>query len=485
MKKITLFYLLVFFTGVLNAQGLNWSSQIRTNNAKEVVEYIGSANNKNYFISKAAKQNLFYYKTNIYLFSTNANNELVKTGEEIILEKSSIIKAFVKDNDINILLKTIVDGEAIVELVVFDSETLMEKEKEAKDLLKFDVSNRDEVTIYYNESEDKSKYCLNYLSTDYRTNKGYLQFNVFENDNTPLWTNRFENDFEGMLRIYDFQLENSGDVYMYAVNSIPVDRNEKEYKLFIIRANENDTRDSEFDISLNSDISDMSLYKIDSNIIFLATQSEDVLSTYKLDLENQEIASKSNFRILNIDKNFPNWSLDKFYKLENGNLVLPMQHTYAVKYVSNNSVSYVFSNYNMCIALIDPENNELVKKQIIRKAMNYESKRYMEHGYYESPFFYAKGNEFYAIYNNNKKYDDLGTKDTKWILTYGPRGSKKYQTNVFRMDQDGKVKLETLFTMKKDKKMFSAYTTFVNSEGELILSGGNKKGFSFAKYIYK
>lgn len=485
MKKITLFYLLVFFTGVLNAQGLNWSPQIETNNAREVVEYIGSTNNKNYFISKAAKQNLFYYKTNIYLFSTNANNELVKTGEEIVLEKSSIIKAFVKDNDINILLKTIVDGEAIVELVVFDSETLMEKEKEAKDLLKFDVSNRDEVTIYYNESEDKSKYCLNYLSTDYRTNKGYLQFNVFENDNTPLWTNRFENDFEGMLRIYDFHLENSGDVYMYAVNSITVDRNEKDYKLFIIRANENDTRDAEFNISLNSDISGMSLYKIDTNVIFLATHSEDVLSTYKLDLLQEDIISKSSISLMNEKDKYTNWTLSKFYKLENGNLVLPMENTIAVRYVSNNSVSYSFGNYNMCIALIDPENNELIKKQIITKAIIFKIKRYMEHGYYERPFFYAKGNEFYAIYNNKKNYDDLGGKRINWITPTGAKGSKKYLTNVIKMDQDGKVKLETLFTMKKDKKMFSAYTTFVNSEGELILSGGNKKGFSFAKYIYK
>lgn len=484
MKKITLFYLLVFFTGMLNAQGLIWSPQIETNNAREVVEYIGSANDKNYFLSKETKSGFFINNITYYLFSTNSKNELVKTGEGIILEKSDIIKAFVKDNIINILLKTIDDGEAIVELVVYDSETLAEKEKEAKDLIKFDITKRDEVTIYYSESEDKSKYCINYLATDFRTNKGYLQFNVFENDNTPLWSNRFENDFQGMLRIYDFQMENSGDVYMYAVNSIPIKNNEKEYKLFIIRANESDTRDSEFDISLNSDISGMSLYKIDTNMIFIATQSEDVLSTYKLNLENQEIVNKSNFRILNIEKNFPNWSLDKFYKLENGNLVLPMQHTYAVKYVTNNSVSYVFSNYNMCISLIDPENNELVKKQIIRKAMNFEAKRYMEHGYYESPFFYAKGNEFFAIYNNNKKYDDLGTKDTRWILTYGPRGSKKYQTNVFRMDQDGNIKLNTLFTMKKDKKMFAPYTTFVNPQDELIISGGNRNGYSFAKYNF-
>ena len=133
MRKITVFCLLLLSIFSLNAQEMNWSPEVNTNNRREEVEYIGSANQKNYFISKAAKHGLFSIKIEVYFFSTNSNNEFVKEGDRIILENSDIIKAFVKDNNINILLKTIDNGEAIVELVVFDSETLNEKENEAKD----------------------------------------------------------------------------------------------------------------------------------------------------------------------------------------------------------------------------------------------------------------------------------------------------------------------------------------------------------------
>ena len=482
MRKITVFCLLLLSIFSLNAQQMNWSPEVNTNNRREEVEYIGSANQKNYFISKAAKHGLFSIKIEVYFFSTNSNNEFVKEGDRIILENSDIIKAFVKDNNINILLKTIDNGEAIVELVVFDSETLNEKENEAKDLLKFDIGKRDEVVVYFKESADKTKYCLNYLSTDYRTSKGYLQFNVFENDNTPLWSNRFDNDFEGMLRIYDFHLENSGDVYMYAVNSIPINKKEKEYKLLILKANEYDTRDSEFNISLNWGISSMSFYKIDSNIIFLATQSQDLLSTYKLDLEQEDILSQNSFRLMNVEDNYIDWSLSSFHKLDNGNLVLPMENKYAIKYISNNSTSYVFYNYNMIFALIDPDNNELIKKQHISKYISFTTTKYMEHGYFEAPYFCSNGDEFFALYNNNVKYKDLEENSVRWLSPTSSKGSKKFQTQLLRIDQSGNIKLETLFSMKKDKRMFSAYTTFFNSDNELIISGGNAKGYSFTKY---
>lgn len=56
---------------------------------------------------------------------------------------------------------------------------------------------------------------------------------------------------------------------------------------------------------------------------------------------------------------------------------------------------------------------------------------------------------------------------------------------MLKIDELGKVKLDKLFSMKKDKRMLSAYTSFFNQDNELIISGGNVKGFSFMKYNYK
>lgn len=148
----------------------------------------------------------------------------------------------------------------------------------------------------------------------------------------------------------------------------------------------------------------------------------------------------------------------------------------------NNSTSYVFYNYNMIFALLDPDNNELIKKQHISKYISFTTTKYMEHGYFEAPYFCSNGDEFFALYNNNVKYKDLEENSVRWLSPTSSKGSKKFQTQLLRIDQSGNIKLETLFTMKKDKRMFSAYTTFLNSDNELIISGGNAKGYSFTKY---
>ena len=78
--------------------------------------------------------------------------------------------------------------------------------------------------------------------------------------------------------------------------------------------------------------------------------------------------------------------------------------------------------------------------------------------------------------------NSLEENSVRWLSPTSSKGSKKFQTQLLRIDQSGNIKLETLFTMKKDKRMFSAYTTFLNSDNELIISGGNAKGYSFTKY---
>ena len=485
MKKFTLFYLLVFITGALNAQVINWSPQIKTNNAKEVVEYVGSANENNYFLSTISKSGFFSSKIETYFIKTNSNNELVSKSERLIFEDTEVIKSFVKDDKINLITKEYDKGNYVVELVVFDSKTLSEIETESKILVQFEVERSDKVIIYYAQSKDKSKYCLNYLAVDRKTSQGYLQFNVFEDDNTPLWANRFDNDFQGSLNIHDFHIENSGEVYLYAINKIPITKKTADYKLVVVKINESDSKEAEFNISLDGDISSMSFHVLNPKTIFLATQYDKSINTYKLDLEQEDVTSTNTFKIYDKeDKDF-SWVLSKFYQLENGNLVLPIENKWATKYISNGAVSYSYSNANLCFALIDAEDNLLVNKTFIKRGINFYTDRQLSHGYFENPFYFTNGNEFYAIYNNRYKYDDLSGESVNWISTIKPKGSKKLHTLLLKMDETGEVKVDKLFSMKKDKRMFSAYTSFLNPQNELIISGGNVKGFSFMKFNYK
>ncbi|MCK9163621.1 MAG: hypothetical protein WCR29_05485 [Bacteroidales bacterium] len=485
MKKITLFYLFVLSSVLLNAQQLNWSTPIKTNNAKEVVEYIGSTSDNNYFISYNLKVNMFYEKLETYIIKTDSKNELLEKSERVIFEETELVKAFIKDNKINLLIKQYEKGSYVVELVVFDAKTLKEVKNESKILVNIEVEKSEKVIVYYAESRDKSKYCLNYLAVDKKTNKGYLQMNVFEYDNTPLWTNKFDNDFEGTLNIHDFHIENSGDVYLYATNKIPITKKTADYKLVVIKNGEDGGRESEFSIASDQNISSMSFHVLDSNTVFLATHQDRTITIYKLDLEQEDIVSYNTFKVYDEQKDDFSWQLAKFYQLENGNLVLPVENRWITKYISNTGDSYTYTNSQLSFISINSEENKVISKTFITRRMSFSSKKFLSHGYFESPYYFTDANDFYAIYNNGRGFDDL--KGTGPYLTFevNAKGSKKFHTLMLKIDELGKVKLDKLFSMKKDKRMFSAYTSFFNQDNELIISGGNVKGFSFMKYNYK
>lgn len=485
MKKITLFYLFILSSIFLNAQDISWSKPIKTNNAREVVEYIGSAEENNFFISYTSKESFFYSKIETYLFKTNSNNEFKGKSERVIFEDTEIIKAFMKDNKINLLIKEYKKKNYVIELVVYDANTMKEIVDESKVLIQVEVDKTDKLIVYYAESKDKSKYCLNYLAVDKKTSKGYLQMNVFENDNTALWTSRFENDFEGRLSIHDFHIENSGDIYLYAINKIPITKKKADYKLLVVKTNEYSGKESEYSISLDDEIVSMSFHVLDSNTVFLATHQDRTITTYKLDLEQEDIVSYNTFKVYDEQKDDFSWQLAKFYQLENGNLVLPVENRWITKYISNTGDSYTYTNSQLSFISINSEENKVISKTFITRRMSFSSKKFLSHGYFESPYYFTDANDFYAIYNNGRGFDDL--KGTGPYLTFevNAKGSKKFHTLMLKIDELGKVKLDKLFSMKKDKRMFSAYTSFFNQDNELIISGGNVKGFSFMKYNYK
>lgn len=485
MKKITFFYLFLLLSLFVNAQEISWSTPIKTNNAKEVVEYIGSTSENNYFISYNLKVNMFYEKLETYFIKTNSNNELIGKSERVIFEETEIVKAFIKDDKINLLIKQYEKGSYVVELVVFDANTLKEKENESKILINIGVEKSDKVTVYYAESKDKSKYCLNYLAVDKKTSKGYLQMNVFDYDNTPLWTSKFDNDFDGTLNIHDFHIENSGEVYLYASNKIPVAKGIYDYKLVVIKNDESGGKESEFSIASDQNISSMSFHVIDSNTIFLATLKDNEINTYKLDIEKEDIISTYKFKVYDGEEDSFNWTLSKFYQLENENLVLPIENKKSMRYSGSGVSSYSFTNSEITFVILDPQDNQVISKTYISRCMNFSTSKDLSHGYFETPYYFTNGSDFYAIYNNNIALDDLVDDGINYARISDAKGSKYYHSIMLKIDDSGKPKVNKLFSMKKNKRMFSPYTSFINSNNELIISGGNVKGFSFMKYNYK
>ena len=107
---------------------------------------------------------MFSSSLEVYFFKTNSNNELAGTSETIVFEDTEVLKAFIRDDKINLLVREYEKKSYIVELVVFDTKTLNEVKGESKVLVDFEIEKSDKVIIYYAESKDKSKYCLNYLA---------------------------------------------------------------------------------------------------------------------------------------------------------------------------------------------------------------------------------------------------------------------------------------------------------------------------------
>lgn len=487
MKKITFFYLLVLSSLFLNAQDLSWSPYIKTNNYNEVVECIGSEDKNNYFISSTSQDNLFYKKMKIYLFKTNASNEFVLNSLNYDFGDAEIIKTKIKNNRINVFIKEYKSKTYTVDLYVFDLKSLNKIDNESKRLFEIDVDRGDKLILYYSESKDGNKYSLNYLALDRKTEKGYLYMNVFEYDNTPFWTNRFESDFEGSLSVYDFHLKNNGELSLYTSNEIPINKKKSNYNIAIITTDEYGKRNTEFSIPVEYKISSLKYYILDNNIVFLASKSEDdeYINTYKLDLEQRDIISSNRFKIHNRENEEYTWTISKLHQLDNGNLVIPIENKFTFLYIQNNVTSYSYTNSNLSFIIIDPVDNQVVYKTFIPRAMNFYTNRKLKHGYFETPYYFIDGNDFYAIYNNIKKFEDLngnGAYSTPRIKT---KGSSKIETIVLKIDETGTPKIEKLFTKKKDKKIFSAYTSFFNKDNELIISEGNTKGFSFARYNYK
>ena len=485
MKKITFFYLFLLLSLFLNAQDISWSTPIKTNNAKEVVEYLGSVNDNNYFISFSNNANMFSSSLEVYFFKTNSKNELAETSEVVVFDDTEVLKAFIKDDRINLLVKEYEKKSYIVENIVFDIKTLKESKGESKVLVQFEIEKSDKVIIYYAESKDKSKYCLNYLAIDKKTSKGYLQMNVFEYDNTLLWTNKFDNDFEGTLNIHDFHIENSGEVYLYASNKIPVANGIYDYKLVVIKNDDSGGKEFEFNADLDKSISSMSFHVIDSNTIFLATLQDNDINTYKLDIEKEDIISTYKFKVYDGEEDSFNWTLSKFYQLENGNLVLPIENKKSMRYIAGSASSYSYTNSEITFVVLSPEDNQVLTKTYISRCMNFSTNKDLSHGYFETPYYFTNESDFYAIYNNNIALDDLVDDGINYAHVSDAKGSKYYHSVMLKIDESGKPKVNKLFSMKKDKRMFSPYTSFINSNNELIVSGGNVKGFSFMKYNYK
>lgn len=465
MKKILAILSLTLLGLSLNAQIYNWSKEIEVNNSSYEVDYIGTYNNQNYFLVKTQ----ISFMTSLRYYSTDENNNLVKKGKAIGLAKSSVIANYIHDGRIKLFLHVSDSKKSEVELVVIDPITLNELENETEVILELGGYN----SVYFSLSPDSSFYSLNVLRFNPNTSKGYLDYNVFNANNNELeWENRLDINVEGSLTIKGFYLNNNGEAYLFAENEIPISRRKSKYRLLTIKTTESDNRLLDLRLELDDEVESIRSSRVDKDNIFLSLVSYNNLKYYNLNLYREEVESSGSYKILDDEGYFRSLKLQSHYRLDNDAMLIPIE----LRYKNDKG----FFNQGITLFMVDIVTGELEAKKYISRAINLRSNHsnYASHSYMERPFFYTNQDGFNVIYNNQKKIDDLN-RGFFWDKRMISRENKKIRTMKYTLSPNADVSLKELFSFETEGYVMNATPSFVDSQGRLVLCGGNRNAISF------
>lgn len=99
----------------------------------------------------------------------------------------------------------------------------------------------------------------------------------------------------------------------------------------------------------------------------------------------------------------------------------------------------------------------------------------------ERPLFFAKGNDFYAVYNASSNDDDLSEKIVSEVKvsTSFTKSSDKVVTNCVKISAEGKATKTTLAEYKDKKMVLSPMLSFINDNGNWVLGFSSKKRICF------
>ncbi len=459
MKRLFIICAMLLSFGAYS-QNIQWGQEYEPGDKSSIYNYIGSIGEEHYFSYGYQTTGFIRRFNRIGFMSVNNNNVKSYAEQYVDIPFLSIISSFTTNSDIAVIYsQENKDKETNeVKCVLIDKTTYAEKSDNV--LLSYSHSKKDDPKINIYSSNDKSKYVITYMNVNSKTKQGYFMVNVFDKDLNKLWSNKYSTEIEGSIKILNISPTNDGEVYILS------ELDSDNPKLILSKVNENEV--TEKIVSDKLEFDDTKLHVINNNTVFIGDNSKGKFTGITFDFEKSEITNTVSFEYIKEKGTY--WNLKDIYPLDNGNLVAIVEDAYLQIFEGSNSAA-TYTYYNRCFyaLCVNPNEGNLVYNQLLSKATRTYNRYRIDKGQFESPLFFTKGNDFYAIYNADKGDNDLcGDVFIETNITF-PKGGKDVVTNVLKISPQGTPTQKTLFAQKETKSIFSSNISFEEKIGEIII----------------
>jgi hypothetical protein len=466
MKQFTFILAMLLSIGAFS-QNVSWGENYKTEDNSSVYNYIGTIGETDYY-SFGYKTTGFTRRFNrVGLMAVNKNNVTNYTEEYIDIPLFSLFDIVATDENIAIIYKEETNDTYEIRCILVDKNTL--KEKSDKILLSYKMAKKDSPSVSLFASKDKSKYVLTYFNSNKKEKENYLIINVFDKNLTKLYSTQYRTEADADVSILNIAVANNSDIYVLAKT---VSKTEKE-RLLLSRITEDERTEKE--VGEDFDISDIEMHIINKDKVFIAINNGKGFKGITYDMEQEEVTNTVNFEYVK-EKEKLFWYVKDILELENGNLIVVIQDSYKV---IADGTSFAFFNRNFYALCVDVNQSSLVYSQLVSKATGFYNHYDVGYGQFETPFFFTKGNDFYAIYNTDKDDNDLCGEafiETNIILT---RKSKAIVANILKLSPNSAPILKNLFFQSEAKQTFSANLSLEKANGEIIIGRRGDKNINF------
>ncbi|MBP1629919.1 MAG: hypothetical protein H6Q15_812 [Bacteroidetes bacterium] len=467
MKKLLLL-LFIFISIGVNSQSINWGERIKLKDHSSVYDYIGSIDGTSYYSYGYRATGFMGRFDRIGIMSKKNNNTLNFSPEYIEISYHSLISTFVTEEGIGVVF-TEEDGrndKNEVKCIMIDRNTL--KQKSEKVLLSNSLTRKDDASVNFYQSQDKSLFAISYLNNNSK-NGSYFTFDVYDNELKKMWSNKYETEIGGDISFLDIELSNYGEIYILSRHI-----NNKHNKVGISKITEEERTENSFDIDI--EINDAEIKVIDTNKVYIALNDKIKFVGITYDLEQEELTNKVSFEYKKEKGTY--WGIKDILQLENGKLVVVCEDTY-VLIVTGRSNYNTYYNRNFYAICVNPEIGKIEYNQLISKSTCFTNGWPSEGGQFEKQFYFTKGNNFYAIYNTSRKDDELcGEIFIDPGITF-PSSSNKIISNMLTINESGKPKVDILFSQEEDELNFSPNITNEVENGKISIGGFDGKYINF------
>ena len=478
MRKF-IFIALLALSAYLSAQPLKWSATYDFDHRGTFGRYIGSINGKNYFETDYYSHGIMAVSLNkLSIFATdNQNNKIAQTKEPIKIPSYSLLNLTVLGD---YLYAFYLDKEG-VRYKRLDPNTL----EETADKLLCTSSSKKTFQEIVIQSGDKSKIALIIKSSTENKKEVDNKIVVFDSKLSRLWEQSILTAMDkNKGTVLQYQIADNGSTYIYYKVS------DKQTKITLITASEKGVSTktlidrSEFADIENVD--NIESYIVDDSTLFIAYSNHLKLKCMKYNVVTGAVMGNVSFNYM-IDKT-TYWKIRNISILENGNFVVAVSNIRTdVYYTSDGGVLCNLYNKNFYAVCIDSNASKIIYSRMISKGIYFnESGGWTAIDFVilptlERPLFFAKGNDFYAVYNASSNDDDLSEKIVSEVKvsTSFTKSSDKVVTNCVKISAEGKATKTTLAEYKDKKMVLSPMLSFINDNGNWVLGFSSKKRICF------